>query len=250
VVNRSGAATNRTDLVKRIDIAIHSLSNKPNRGMSVGFYCLVEECIAMPLKRIRRFLGRTKKAVRTGKSAPVLQEFFCRLALKEIGIFTGTITVNHYNGTCEHSVLGTLPLVFPQGYLQRVSHISKEKKADFFFQGVISKKREWLKQYGNVTESQYGRTAATKYEFHQQYFVGMCASRFALAPTGDCPWSYRFFEGIMSEAIPILGDDDQDIFAEPFSYLRHSTDKSYDQSICHENYQEFLKRHTLKGLGF
>lgn len=181
---------------------------------------------------------------------PVLQEYFLRLALTELGINGGIISVNHRNGQSTHEAIGTVPLVFPISYVEQVAAISKTKSQDFFFQGVISDNRAWLRTYENVTESRYGRQADTKYTFHTDYYAGLCRSRFALAPTGDCPWSYRFFEGIMCHAIPVLGDEDEDVFAAPFVHLRHSQPKTYDPAACDANYAAFLQLHTLPGLGF
>lgn len=201
------------------------------------------------LRKLRRLLGFGQKQD-DSQPQPVLQEYFCRLALEEIGISGGEIVVDHHNGICVHSDLGKLPLVFPQSYIDRVNAISKEKTTDFFFRGVISPQRSWLNEYDNVSESFYGRNPDQKYQFHEDYFRGLCASRFGLAPVGDCPWSYRFFEAILSKAIPVLGDKDHDVFAEPFTFFRHSSEKNYDALVCEQNYTEFLNRHTLKGLGF
>lgn len=182
--------------------------------------------------------------------APVLQEYFFRLALSEIGIEGGEVEVDHYNATCTHTETGKVPLIFPEAYISRVAAMPKEKTQDYFFQGVISDKRAWLNNYENVRDSRYGRNPESKYNFDTSYFEGLCASRFALAPTGDCPWSYRFFEGIMSHCIPILGDEDEDIFAGDYVYLRHSDAKKYDAAACERNYRTFLAGHTLAGLGF
>jgi Exostosin family len=190
------------------------------------------------------------KSRKQNAKPPVLQEHFLRLALTELGINGGTISVDHHKGQSTHDAIGTVPLVFPISYIEQIAAISKAKSQDVFFQGVISDKRAWLRSYENVTESRYGRVADTKYTFHADYYAGLCRSRFALAPTGDCPWSYRFFEGIMCHAIPVLGDADEDVFAAPFVHLRHSQPKTYDPADCEANYAAFLRLHTLPGLGF
>jgi len=50
----------------------------------------------------------------------------------------------------------------------------------------------------------------------------------------------------MCHSIPVIGKDDQDIFAEDYVYLRDGTDHSYDSAACADNYQTFLKNHTLR----
>ena len=194
---------------------------------------------------IKRLLGS-----RTPPPQPVLQEYFLRLALEEIGITGGPIKVNHQEGQSAHAAIGTVPIVFPMSYVDRISEMDKHKSRDFFFQGVITEKRAWLREYEDVFDSTYGRNPATKYEFHTEYFANICASRFALAPTGDCPWSYRFLEGVMCHAIPVLGNDDVDVFSKRFIYFRHSDAKRFDPEVCLSNYANFLRNHTLKGLGF
>ncbi len=177
-----------------------------------------------------------------------LQEYLFRLALNEIGVRGGTISVDHHSGTCTHEKTGTIPLVFPMAYVNKVANMGKQKTRDYFFQGVITEKRAWLREYDNVIDSNYGRIPDKKFHFHTDYYQGICSSKFALAPTGDCPWSYRFLEGVMCFAIPVLGDEDVDLYAGPFVHFRHSDEKSYDLEACRSNYDVFLANHTLSGL--
>jgi hypothetical protein len=172
------------------------------------------------------------------------------MALKEIGVTGGQIEMDHHNGQSWHKDVGTVPIVFPMTYVTRINEMDKAKTQNFFFQGVITERRAWLREYENVSESQYGRKPETKYSFHKEYYARLCKSRFALAPTGDCPWSYRFFEGVMCHSMPVIGDEDVDVFSNGFAFQRHSDEKKYDFNICTSNYQVFLKRHTLRGLGF
>jgi hypothetical protein len=143
-----------------------------------------------------------------------------------------------------------MPLMFPVSYLEQIAAISNAKSQDVFFQGAISEKRVWLSSYETVTEPRYGRTAGTQYTFHADHYAGICRNRFALAPAGDCPWSYRFFEGIMCHAIPVLGGEDESVFAAHFVRLRHSQPKTYDPVDCDANYTALLQPHALPGRGF
>lgn len=43
-------------------------------------------------------------------------------------------------------------------------------------------------------------------QIDQQYLADLAASKFVLAPAGDHPWSLRFFEAVVSGAIPVVDD--------------------------------------------
>ena len=115
----------------------------------------------------------------------------------------------------------------------------------YFFKGVVSANRTWLTKYPDVVESGYGRDANVKYQLDIDYYKGLSSSLFGLAPIGDCPWSYRFFESIMCKAIPILGDTDQDIFSDGYYFLRDSGDHKYDSEAAERNLTKMIKNHTL-----
>lgn len=176
---------------------------------------------------------------------PVLQEYFFRQALEEVGIVGGEIKIDHQTGKCWHSETGWRPITFPKSLVDEVANISKEKTEDYFFRGVISEGREWLRNFENVEESYYGRKKETKYQTDIEYYKKMCAARFGLAPVGDCPWSYRFFESIMCFSIPVIGQDDNDIYSDKFIYLRSSSKHEYDKDGCRYNYDVFIRDHTL-----
>lgn len=197
-----------------------------------------------------RKLLRSLKLLRKPRhnKSPVLQEHFFRMALAERGIWGGEIEVDHMNGINFHHSTGQVPIVFPEFLLTFTSCLSKDKTQDYFFQGMIYPGREWLSHYNETRESSYGRDPQTKYAIDQDYYGRMSCSRFGLAPVGDCPWSYRFFEAIMCDTIPILGDKDVDVFAHNFSFQRHSDIHSYNETLCKENMKVLQKKHTLKGL--
>jgi hypothetical protein len=174
-----------------------------------------------------------------------LQEFFFRKALAEVGITDGVVEVDHFNGLNFHKRIGTVPIVFPMSIVNRVRAIPKLKKEGYAFSGVINPGREWILKYPNVQSSTYGRNPETKYTFHEEYYAKLCDARFGIAPTGDCPWSYRFFESIMCWAIPVLSDDEKDIFSEPFFFYRDFETKVYQIEKCQQNYEIVLSTHTL-----
>jgi hypothetical protein len=129
--------------------------------------------------------------------------------------------------------------------VEKVKLIPKDKENDFIFLGKLSFGREWIMKYENVSESLYGRDPKKKYIFHREYFEQLCSAKYVLCPTGDCPWSYRFFEAIMCFSIPVLGDDENDIFSDNFFFYKDSETKKYSEDICRQNYLTFLANHTF-----
>lgn len=198
------------------------------------------------MKIIKKIIRRWRK--KNVEVNIVLQEFFFREALREIGILDGKVEIDHMNGTCWHEGVGKVPIIFPEGRISTVREFSRRKTQDYIFRGVISSGREWLEEYPNVRESKYGRNPKTKYELDIDYFEGLSASRFGLAPVGGCPWSYRFFEAIMCDAVPIIGQADHDIFASHFHFQRDGEEHHYSYEHCQKNYQVFVEKHTLRGI--
>ena len=195
-----------------------------------------------------------KRTLRFFKKKPhiKLQEHFFKLSLAEIGIKSDGMRIDHQNGTCSHERLGSLAIgiVFPESLLRNIQRLNFEKKIDYYFSGVISENRDWVRQYPNSFETNYGRKPDTKYKFDKNYYSSLAQCRFGLAPVGGCPWSYRFFEAIMCRAIPVLGENDVDIYSENFVFLRHGEEHTYQKEIAIQNFEIFLKNHTLRGLGF
>jgi hypothetical protein len=191
----------------------------------------------------RSIAGRRKKEM-------TLQEHFFRLALEERGIKAGPVEIDHQSGRCWSEITGWRPVTFPQSLIELVAKIRKSKTSEYFFRGVITPERQWLAQYPNVNSSSYGRDPARKYTPDLEYYSQLSVAKFGLAPIGDCPWSYRFFEAIMCYAIPIIGTDDEDIFANGFAHARHGSPHSYDEKTCKDNYEILINKHTLSGLHF
>lgn len=174
-----------------------------------------------------------------------LQEFFFREALSEIGITHGAVEIDHRRGLCSHNEVGVVPIVFPMSMVRKIQRMPKIKTTDYAFRGMITPHREWILKYTNVAASDYGRNPRTKYTFDEFYYGNLCRARFGISPTGDCPWSYRFLESIMCHAIPVLSDTEEDVFSDNFHFYRDSEKKDYDANKCDENFEKFLKHHTL-----
>ena len=98
--------------------------------------------------------------------------------------------------------------------------------------------------YSIITDSSYGRNPDTKYNLDIDYYTNMSKSKFTLCPTGDCPWSYRFFEAIMCFSIPILNDK-SDIFCKDYYYIMYGDEYVYSHEQALENYNKLLTRCTL-----
>lgn len=181
-----------------------------------------------------------------------LQEYFIVQALKETNIKHASYVAKHDNGSC---VINNthLPLIFPMDRLEKIQSLSKEKSLDYCFLGKITEEREWVLEYATqdsvVEESLFGRWARFKFNFHRKYHEILCRSRFALTPTGDFPWSYRFFEAIMCHCIPIFKPNDPDIFKQDYIYYKTDEDHVYNREITEQNYQVFLNSdHFLKNV--
>ncbi len=180
--------------------------------------------------------------------ALTLQEFHFRSSLKEIGIEAKSVRVDHARGRNWCAQTGWVPIVFPESYIRQAHLHASQKTQKYFFKGVIGKNREWIREYTGVRESNRGRNKNTKYVFDIEYFEALGATEFGLSPTGDCPWSYRFFEAIMAMAIPVLGRNEADIFADEFQVTRDGEDHFYDIDAAAANFTKLLSNHTLRGL--
>lgn len=176
-----------------------------------------------------------------------LQTYWFHQALEEIGLSSKDARTDHYSGRCYHPAIGQRGLIFPESHLRKIRHLSRYKTQDYFFMGNLnSKSRDWVRRYPNVTESLYGRDKSVKYNFHLNYYQSMSSSKFVLAPVGDCPWSYRLFEAVICEALPIIGKHERDIYSSSFFYFKDDQTHNYDQVMVKRNWTVFLKDHTLR----
>jgi len=78
-------------------------------------------------------------------------------------------------------------VVFPEKIVGFVGQLAKEKTQDYFFRGFVSSNRDWLKKYSGFEPSDYARNEKTRYQIDGNYYRTLCATRFGLAPIGDCP---------------------------------------------------------------
>jgi len=79
----------------------------------------------------------------------------------------------------------------------------------------------------SIYESSTGRDPKKKYSIDKKYYDTMCRSKFTLTPTGDCPWSYRFFEAIMCMSIPVVEKNSNDVYKDDYFYYTDDNQKSH-----------------------
>ena len=176
------------------------------------------------------------------------QEFFFVTALEELHFPSDTIEIDHFHGRCWSAETDWVPVIFPEKVVSLTAARPREKSTNYFFRGFVSSNRHWVQEYPVCESSDYGRQQKTRYRIDESYYRSMAQARFGLAPVGDCPWSYRFFEAILCHALPVIGRDDHDLYAVEYHTLRDGDEHVYDASACESNYQTLIRRHTLRHL--
>jgi hypothetical protein len=98
-------------------------------------------------------------------------------------------------------------------------------------------------------EVQYRKVAENLF-----YFQSMRQSKFTLCPRGEAPWSFRFYEILMCETIPIVYSE-HDTYRTleeskfDYQYLLQSQEKFiYDDSIVKHNTNIFTTNHLFRKL--
>ena len=211
-----------------------------------------------------------------------LQTFFTVRALEEDGVVFhrperpergwGVPECDHQRGTC-HFVGAPNParrrrlndstysLLFPRYMLREIVALRcpLHARAGYFFRGLsrgpVSRWRKaLLEQFRGRNDTRIelsfrGRIPSVKYTLDRDYLQALCCAKFALTPSNDCPWSYRFFEAIMCLTLPVLHDGDDDIFAKRFHHLRSGqvATHTYDAAKAHANMRTLERWHMLPG---
>lgn len=185
------------------------------------------------------------------------QLFYLKKSINEIlnnkkSIKKINIRIDHINGYNYVNNL-KIPLTFPLYLLNYIKTLNKEKKIEYNFLGTITDDRKWIKKYKTcnsiIHETNVGRNKNKKYEIDKYYYNVICKSKFTLTPTGDCPWSYRFFEAIMCLSIPVLDRNSNDIFMKDYYCLYDNDIHIYDKNIAIKNYNTFINsKHFLKNI--
>lgn len=183
--------------------------------------------------------------------------------------------------------------IFSKKYYTDIQNIENEKKYDYCFIGSINsciERRQWViefaKKYftdnsifintdtnssfdllGKFDLSKKNKGYSPKEHINYQskdaqyrivkdnlyYFESMRQSKFCLCPAGDAPWSFRFYETLMCESIPIVESHDHTYRTIEesnieYKYYLYNDNKShiYSSNIINYNTNIFIKNHLLK----
>jgi hypothetical protein len=149
----------------------------------------------------------------------MLQEYFLRRALAEIGVHPSSneLQIDHVSGI--NRVYGvTLGLKYPREYLAKADTLPIQRRFKYAFSGSMQpsgKRKEMLapfmQQNSRIEEDNYGRNISTKYRFNTDYYALIRSCYFSLCPhqadwTGpvETMWTYRFIESTFAKALPIV----------------------------------------------
>lgn len=175
---------------------------------------------------------------------------FCE-ALKEVRL-NGKVWIDHEN--CKNYLDGKeFNLIFPLRLLKLIKeNCDFNKKINYNFCGKLTDKREWVKEYDQmenaVAFTQKGRLLEKGF-FDLDYYQILCNSHFTLCPEGDYKWSYRFFEAILCDSIPVIKSADYHSSMDGFKFFTHEEkdQHTYSKAICDHNKLLFLRKNSLLG---
>jgi len=179
------------------------------------------------------------------------QEAMFQMALIEVGGNPALAKISHPKGECYYKGK-VFPVIFPQAFVSKIDALKllTTKVYDYSFRGVSTVKRQWVADYMSVSNvcisfTRRGRELL-KQEFDETYYEQLCKTKFALCPSGDFTWTYRFFEACACRAIPIV-DKECELMRGFKYYCNYDLDKAwvYDEEMVEHNYQLFRKGHVL-----
>jgi hypothetical protein len=172
----------------------------------------------------------------------LIQEIRARQALAEEG-------KDKYDLKIIHSIPHTevdgkiYSLLFPKSLLNFNKNVKKD--IDFLFIGLITENRKWfLSKFENslIINSNRGRNSSSK-EFDVDYFNIMSRAKFTLCPNGDFIWTYRFFESIIFNSIPII-EEECDLY-KGYTFYKIGDDFKYEEDIVNKNLSKLKKEMML-----
>ncbi len=173
------------------------------------------------------------------------QIFFLKKAILEIRNNIDNLDLDelHYEGINKINKF-YIPVTFPKYLRDFIKNIDKTKSLDYNFIGNILDNRKWVEKYkykdnSHVKESDTGSDINRKYNIDENYYSIVSKSKFTLCPIGDCPWSYRLFEAIMSLSIPIVERNTTDIFINSYFFYYDDEEHIYDIDKATDNYNKF-----------
>jgi len=197
---------------------------------------------------VKRKTMKNSKANATAKNTGkhvnknLFQYVYLDKYVKEMGYPADTlIKIDHIKGL-SYINGKSYRIIFPPSLINFINNIPKIKTNSYCFIGDITPNRKWVEDYKSkdsiiraTDKSKYNRNA-----YDETYYKDLCRSKFTLCPTGDCPWSYRFFEAIMCFSIPIMEKDTDDRFYKDYFCYTVGQKHAYDFSQALNNYRVFL----------
>ena len=192
----------------------------------------------MLLQEIRfiHALAEKEKIVITERELPALKHISKYFDIQyELGDKNYDVKIDHEKPSVEF--LGEVrPLVFPKSMIRQ-----EEKIIDYFFQGL----NRTFKEFPNalIIHSNNGRVFPEK-AYDKEYFDRMAQTKFALVPNGmSFKWSYRFFEAVMSCAIPIV--EEHIPLYNGYKYFLMSEAHEYRKDYIAHNLKKFTNDLTI-----
>ena len=124
-------------------------------------------------------------------------------------------------------------------FLHRIRN--KARKICGFSPNGLSVRIEDLEVWSSVR----GRTFPIK-SWDEEYWELLSRSRFVLCPSGDCIWSYRFFESILCGAMPIVEKPCDAYEGFVYKTMEESyADMVWDAELAEYNYRQCFDRITI-----
>lgn len=153
-------------------------------------------------------------------------------------------------------------IIFPRSLIAYCSCgvWNTNKQISYYFSGIMNTERKgsWLMSYRNDTDAKIyfsanGRSVRKNTGVYDYpYYDKLMSSRFALAPDGDFPWTYRFLEGIMCGAIPVvskrLQPEEQELgyeYCEALEPCELLEDEGKRIAAAQRNWLRFVRRHSF-----
>ena len=172
----------------------------------------------------------------------LLQEIRARQALIEAGKVDFKLDIEH--STPITKIDGVVySLIFPKVMLDFNKGVTKD--IDMLFMGMINDKRKpFLSNFPKATiiSSNRGRDFITK-QFDTEYFKKMARSKFVLCPNGAFTWTYRFFESVIFNAIPII--EEYTHHYDGYHYYTINDEFIYNENMVKANLEKLKKEMML-----
>ncbi len=181
----------------------------------------------------------------------MLQEYFIRTALNEIGLKPShsDVRIDHDRGI-NYAYGLQFGLKYPKEYLTRADLIPIERKYKYAFSGNMNadgRRKEMLTPFigtdSFIEENNFGRDPNKKYSFNSTYYSLLRSSYFTLCPhqadwkgPTDAMWTYRFIEAAFARSMPVVfrRAPCSELFMKGFHYYWDDEDHSL------ENYEAKL----------